>query len=151
MAASTAVRDPRRRSTPGNLPVELSSFVGRSREQLEIRRLLAVTHTVTLTGPGGIGKSRLALRVAHTLGRHFRDGVWWIELAELDSPDRVARALAHALNVYEQPDAAGASTTGSNCWRPKSASSPRATERYGRRSSGVTSCSARRSGSCGDG
>jgi non-specific serine/threonine protein kinase len=106
VAASTHVHDPRRRSTPGNLPVELSSFVGRTREQLEIRRLLAVTHTVTLTGPGGIGKSRLGLRVAHTVGRHFRDGVWWIELGELDSPDRVARALAHALNVYEQPEAA---------------------------------------------
>ena len=63
MAAETAVRDPRRRSTPGNLPIELSSFVGRNREQLEIRRLLAVTHTVTLTGPGGIAK-RVALRFA---------------------------------------------------------------------------------------
>jgi MoxR-like ATPase len=89
VAASTAVRDSRSCSTPGNLPVELSSFVGRNREQLEIRRLLAVTQTVTLTGPGGIGKSRLALRAAHTLGRHYRDGVWWIELAELDSPDLV--------------------------------------------------------------
>src|SRR2546430_1025209 len=54
----------------GNLPVELSSFVGRSRELLEIRRLLAMTHTVTLTGPGGIGKSRLALHAAHRLGSH---------------------------------------------------------------------------------
>jgi len=67
---------------------------------LEIRRLLALTHTVTLTGSGGIGKSRLALRAAHTLGRHFPDGVWWI------SPDLVAPALAHALNVYERPDVA---------------------------------------------
>ena len=104
VTASTAVRDPRRRPVPGNLPVELSSFVGRNREQLEIRRLLALTHTVTLTGPGGIGKSRLALRAAHTLGRHFPDGVWWIELAEIDSPDLVVYALAHALNVYERPD-----------------------------------------------
>jgi non-specific serine/threonine protein kinase len=100
-----AVRDLRRRSPPGNLPVELSSFVGRNREQLEIRRLLAVTHTVTLTGPGGIGKSRLALRAAHALGRHFRDGVWWIALGELDDPGLVVHALAHALNVYERPDA----------------------------------------------
>jgi len=92
--------------TPGNLPVELSSFVGRGRELLEIRRLLALTHTVTLTGSGGIGKSRLALRAAHTLGRHFPDGVWWIELDELDTPDLVAQALAHALNVYERPDVA---------------------------------------------
>src|SRR5262249_20244902 len=97
---------PRRRSTPGNLPVELSSFVGRKEEQLEIRRLLAVTHTVTLTGLGGIGKSRLALHAAHTLGRHFPDGVWWIDLADLEGPDSVVQALAHALNVYERPDVA---------------------------------------------
>jgi non-specific serine/threonine protein kinase len=59
----------RKRATPGNLPVELSSFVGRGLELLEIRRLLAVAHTVTLTGQGGIGKSRLALHAAHKLGR----------------------------------------------------------------------------------
>src|SRR3954470_19464676 len=74
-------------SLSGNLPVELGSFVGRGRELLEIRRLLAVTHTVTLTGPGGIGKSRLSLHVAHQLARHFADGVWWVELAEVDTPD----------------------------------------------------------------
>jgi non-specific serine/threonine protein kinase len=90
-------------SAPGNLPVELSSFVGRGRELLEIRRLLAVAHTVTLTGPGGIGKSRLALHVAHKLGRHFAGGVWLVELAELDSPDRVPHAIAHALKVHERP------------------------------------------------
>ena len=90
-------------SPPGNLPVELSSFVGRGRELLEIKRLLAVAHTVTLTGPGGIGKSRLALHAAHKLERHFADGVWLVELAELDSPDRLTHAIAHALKVYERP------------------------------------------------
>jgi predicted ATPase/DNA-binding CsgD family transcriptional regulator len=93
-------------SRPGNLPLELTSFVGRSRELLEIRRLLAVAHTVTLTGPGGIGKSRLALRAAHDLGRHFPDGCWWVELAELDSPDLVVPALVRSLGVYERPDVA---------------------------------------------
>jgi predicted ATPase/DNA-binding CsgD family transcriptional regulator len=71
---------------------------------LEIRRLLAVAHTVTLTGQGGIGKSRLALHAAHKLGRHFSDGVWWVELAELESSEVVVEALAHSLEVVERPD-----------------------------------------------
>jgi predicted ATPase/DNA-binding CsgD family transcriptional regulator len=95
-----------RYSTQGNLPVELSSFVGRRAELLEIRRLLAVTHTVTLTGPGGIGKSRLAVHAGDDLGRHFREGVWLVELAELDSPELLAQAVAHALKVYERPGGA---------------------------------------------
>jgi predicted ATPase/DNA-binding CsgD family transcriptional regulator len=88
----------------GNLPVELSSFVGRAPELVQIRRLLPVAHVVTLTGPGGIGKSRLALRAGLRLGRHFPDGVWLVELAELESPDLLPYALAHALRVYERPD-----------------------------------------------
>ena len=63
-----------------------------------------MAHTVTLTGQGGIGKSRLALHAAHKLGRHFSDGVWWVELAELESPELVVEALAHSLEVYERPD-----------------------------------------------
>jgi predicted ATPase/DNA-binding CsgD family transcriptional regulator len=70
---------------------------------VELRRLLAVAHAVTLTGPGGIGKSRLALHAAHRLGRHFADGAWLVELAEPDSPDRVPHAIAQALKVYERP------------------------------------------------
>jgi predicted ATPase/DNA-binding CsgD family transcriptional regulator len=91
---------------PGNLPVELSSFVGRAPELLEIRRLLPVAHAVTLTGPGGIGKSRLALHAGHKLKRLFPDGVWMVELAELDAPDLLPHAVAHALRVYERPDVA---------------------------------------------
>jgi predicted ATPase/DNA-binding CsgD family transcriptional regulator len=91
---------------PGNLPVELSSFVGRAPELLEIRRLLPAAHTVTLTGPGGIGKSRLALHAGHKLRRLFPDGVWLVELAELDAPDLLPHAVAHALRVYERPDVA---------------------------------------------
>jgi non-specific serine/threonine protein kinase len=96
----------RRDPPPGNLPVELSSFVGRRAELLEIRRLLAVTHTVTVTGPGGIGKTRLALHAGQDLGHYFRDGVWLVELAELDSPERLPQTVAQALKVYEQPGAA---------------------------------------------
>jgi len=92
------------RQRPGNVPAELSSFVGRARELAEVKRLLAAARVVTLTGPGGIGKSRLALRAAHQLGRHFPDGVWLTELAGLDGPDLVPYALARSMSVYEQPD-----------------------------------------------
>src|SRR5215471_21758390 len=94
----------RQRLGPGNVPVELTSLVGRARELAEVKRLLAAARVVTLTGPGGIGKSRLALRAAHMLGRHFPDGVWLTELAGLDGPDLVPYALARSMSVYEQPD-----------------------------------------------
>jgi non-specific serine/threonine protein kinase len=90
------------RPTAGNLPVELSSFVGRSRELNEVRRLISGAHVITLTGPGGIGKSRLALRAARRLERHFPDGVWLVELAELESPELLPYALARAIGVYER-------------------------------------------------
>lgn len=90
--------------TLGNLPVELSSFVGRGRELSEVKRLLATAHVITLTGPGGIGKTRLALRAARGLRRHFPDGVWWVELAELEDPDLLADALARALQVHDRRD-----------------------------------------------
>jgi non-specific serine/threonine protein kinase len=87
----------------GNLPVELTSFVGRGRELSEIRRLLPGAPVVTLTGPGGTGKTRLALRAAHKVGRHFRDGVWLVELAGLDAPNLVPDAVARVMSVHEQP------------------------------------------------
>src|SRR6516225_9002063 len=96
---ATAVKQ----SAAGNPPAELSSFVGRGRELTEVKRLLSTARVITLTGPGGIGKSRLALRAAHRLGRHFPDGVWLVELAELDSPDLLPYALAGLMGVYERP------------------------------------------------
>jgi hypothetical protein len=89
-------------SVPGNLPVEVSSFVGRVRELGAIRRLLSNNPVITLTGRGGIGKSRLALRAARRLERSFPDGVWMVELAELDRPDLLPYALAGALGVHER-------------------------------------------------
>ncbi|HZE04922.1 MAG TPA: LuxR C-terminal-related transcriptional regulator [Solirubrobacteraceae bacterium] len=88
---------------PGNLPGELSSFVGRARELSEIKRLLSVARVITVTGPGGIGKTRLALRAARRLGRHFPDGVWWVELGEVESPELLAYAVAGSMRVQERP------------------------------------------------
>jgi predicted ATPase/DNA-binding CsgD family transcriptional regulator len=89
-------------SAAGDLPAELSSFVGRSVELAEIRRLLQVAHAITLTGPGGIGKTRLAVRAARKLARLFPDGVAFVELAEVEGPDQVPYALARALRVQER-------------------------------------------------
>lgn len=67
----------------GNLSGELSSFVGRRRELREVKRLLGESRLVTLTGVGGVGKTRLALRVGAELRPAFEDGVWLIDLTEL--------------------------------------------------------------------
>ena len=86
-----------------NLPATLSSLVGRQREILEITQMLDVSRLLTLVGPGGSGKSRLALEVARSVGEKFDDGVWWIDLAPLGGECFVPQAVAAALGVREQP------------------------------------------------
>ena len=88
---------PRRRI--GNIPAETTSFVGRRHELAEARRLLSSARLVSLVGPGGVGKTRLAVRLADDLSRGFGQGGWWVSLAELRDPDRVAAAVLTALNV----------------------------------------------------
>src|SRR3712207_645373 len=82
------------RSPENNLPLELSSFVGRGQERNEIKGLLADHRLLTLTGPGGAGKTRLALRVAGEVAESFEDGVWLVGLASLLDPDLVPQAVA---------------------------------------------------------
>ncbi|WP_371662300.1 LuxR C-terminal-related transcriptional regulator [Streptomyces sp. NBC_00280] len=78
-----------------------TGFVDRRAEQAEVRALLAKARLVTLTGPGGVGKSRLAGRVAADVTRAFPDGVRFVDLAGLDDPDLVPRAAAEALGLYD--------------------------------------------------
>ncbi|HEX4815522.1 MAG TPA: LuxR C-terminal-related transcriptional regulator [Nonomuraea sp.] len=85
----------------GNLPAEVTSFVGRRQEVAEVRHLLSVSRAVTLTGVGGVGKTRLALRVGHEVRRAFRDGVWVAELASLETTGLLARAVAEALQIRD--------------------------------------------------
>jgi predicted ATPase/class 3 adenylate cyclase len=89
-----------------NLPVPLTGFVGRRRELAEITTLLGRegVRLLTLTGPGGSGKTRLALRVAAGLVEAFPDGVVQVELASIDNPTLVPAALAHALGAREVLD-----------------------------------------------
>ncbi|MEV5703900.1 LuxR C-terminal-related transcriptional regulator [Actinoallomurus sp. NPDC052274] len=80
------------------LPAELTSFVGRRHEVAEVKRLLSVSRLVTLTGVGGVGKTRLALRVGMLIHRSFPDGVWLVELAELNNRNLLP-AVCDALRI----------------------------------------------------
>lgn len=100
-APAVAAGGPRPRH---NLPAPVSSFVGREREKAEVRRLLAGTRLLTLTGPGGCGKTRLALEVASDVVARFDDGVWSIELAALTDPALLSQAVAAALGLRESPN-----------------------------------------------
>lgn len=88
---------------PNNLQIQLTSFIGRETEMAEIKRLLKGTRLLTLTGPGGTGKTRLALQVAADLLETFDDGVWQIELASLKDPALVPQVVSTTLGLREQP------------------------------------------------
>ena len=88
---------------PESLPFELSSFVGRQTEVDRLESLLAGNRLVSVVGPGGAGKTRLALRVAHRLSGRFEDGVWLVEFGQVGSPDQVDRAVADSVGVRQHP------------------------------------------------
>jgi predicted ATPase/DNA-binding CsgD family transcriptional regulator len=90
---------------PGNLPAEATSFIGRRSELAEVRAKLADARLVSLVGPGGVGKTRLAIRAATNLGRGFRDGTWLAELAEVGDPALVGSAVMAALDLRDQASA----------------------------------------------
>ena len=87
-----------------NLPVYPSSFVGREREIVEVKRALAMTRLLTLTGAGGSGKTRLALAVAAELAGAYPDGAWLVELAPLSEGALVPKTVAEVLRVNEQAE-----------------------------------------------
>jgi predicted ATPase len=89
-------------SVPGNLPVQTTSLIGRDLDVAEIAELVREHRLVTLTGVGGVGKTRLALQVAAELVPDFPDGVWLVELAELSDPAAVPSAVAAAVGVTPQ-------------------------------------------------
>src|SRR5437588_7927347 len=91
-----------RGSLVGSLPAEVTVFVGRHRQVAEVKRLLSASRLVTLTGVGGVGKSRLALHVAHEMRREFPDGVWLVELAKVHEPSLLSHAVVDALELQDQ-------------------------------------------------
>jgi predicted ATPase/class 3 adenylate cyclase len=104
---------------PHNLPIQLTSFIGREREIAEVKHLVSTTRLLTLTGTGGCGKTRLALQVAWGLLGEFTDGVWLVELAALSDPMLVPITMASAVGCREQPGRALAETLADYLW-PKS-------------------------------
>ncbi|MBO0703420.1 MAG: LuxR family transcriptional regulator, partial [Candidatus Dormibacteraeota bacterium] len=92
----------RPRRSVGNLPAEATSFVGRRRELAEVRRKLAAARLVSLVGPGGVGKTRLAVRAATDLSRGFRDGGCLVDLAEVRDPGAVPDAVLATLDLRAQ-------------------------------------------------
>ncbi len=88
---------------PNNLPLELTSFVGRERELGEILSLVAGARLVTLTGPGGTGKTRLALQVAASLADDYPDGTWFVPLGTVADSDLVIPAIARAMGIGDDP------------------------------------------------
>ncbi len=88
---------------PNNLPLQLTSFIGREKEIEEIRKLVDSNRMVTLTGSGGTGKTRLALEVGTQLVPAFAHGVWLIELAPLTDPSQMIPALAQVFGLQEHP------------------------------------------------
>ncbi|MBK9049896.1 MAG: AAA family ATPase [Chloroflexi bacterium] len=84
-----------------NLPLQLTSFIGRERELAEVSQLIFQSRLVTLTGAGGCGKTRLALHASHSLSKSFPDGVWFVNLVLLREPSLVPQFVAQALDVHE--------------------------------------------------
>jgi non-specific serine/threonine protein kinase len=87
---------------PGNLPVAISRFVGRRRELAEVRQLLGQSRLVTLTGVGGVGKTRLALEAAGQLRQAFPDGTWLADLSAVADPSQVAQVVVNALGIVDR-------------------------------------------------
>ncbi len=85
----------------GNLPVELTSFVGRRQGLADLRRALSSARLVTLTGVGGVGKTRLALRAGRENARQYPDGVWFVELAPVQDPELVPQAVFTAFGLQD--------------------------------------------------
>src|ERR1700758_4758251 len=85
------------------LPVQLTSFVGRGAELSQLRDLLAENRLVTVTGAGGVGKTRVAIHVAAQVAREVSDGIWYVDLAPITDPDLVPVAAARAFGLPDQP------------------------------------------------
>jgi predicted ATPase/class 3 adenylate cyclase/DNA-binding CsgD family transcriptional regulator len=95
-----------------HLPVQLTSFIGRGSEIVELQRILAEHRLVTLTGAGGVGKTRLAVQLATQIASRYRDGLWYVDLGPITDPELVALAAARALGLPDQP---GRSTIDTLC------------------------------------
>ena len=115
-------------TSPGNLRPAVTSFIGRESEVAEVQAAVRAHRLVTLTGVGGVGKTRLATEVAARLADEFPDGVWFFELAAVTDPAAVPDAVAAVLGITQQPGKSVARVwpprwrAGSGCWCSTTAS-----------------------------
>lgn len=91
------------REIPNNLPQQVTSFIGREREVREVRELIGRARLITLLGMGGLGKTRLSLRVAAQVLARFPDGVWFLDFAPIRDPALIASEAAQVLGIREEP------------------------------------------------
>jgi predicted ATPase/DNA-binding SARP family transcriptional activator len=103
-------QEPAPQQAPGWLPAETTSFIGRESELATIEELLGLSRLLTLTGPGGSGKTRLAIKAGEQASGQYSGGVWLVELAPVAGPDLVTAAAASALGIREEPGRALADT-----------------------------------------
>ena len=87
-----------------NIPIQLTTFIGRTSDLAEVERLLSEARLVTLTGTGGCGKTRLAVQVANQVSGLFEDGVWWVDLAALRDPAFVPQLVVHTFGLHPVVD-----------------------------------------------
>jgi predicted ATPase/class 3 adenylate cyclase len=90
--------------SPNNLPLQISSFVGRANELQEVGQIIGECRLLTIAGPGGIGKTRLALQLAAEILERYQDGAWFVDLTAVHDPQFIAQTIAVALGVQERPN-----------------------------------------------
>ena len=86
-------------TVPNNLPIQLTEFVGREAEVEEVRRIIAEKRMLTILAPGGAGKTRLAIQSSAEVSDDFRDGVFFVDLAAISSPDDIVQAIAESIGI----------------------------------------------------
>lgn len=89
------------KETISNIPIPLTSFIGREKELKDIAKLLSASRLLTMIGPGGVGKTRLAIQTAHASIKKFKAGVCWVELVGLQDGSLIPQEIARALDVHE--------------------------------------------------
>lgn len=89
---------------PHNLPLERTTFIGRQPQIAQLTKVLSDVRLLTLTGPGGVGKTRLALQLAGVVAEQYPDGVWFVDLAALADEHLVPHAVASATGIYDLPE-----------------------------------------------
>jgi predicted ATPase/DNA-binding SARP family transcriptional activator len=102
--SSISLKEKGKESPKTNLPEPITSFIGREKEVQEITKFLGKNRLVTLTGSGGVGKTRLAIQSSNKLLDKFKDGVWWIDLVGLSDPALVSQAVAKVVDLHEVPN-----------------------------------------------